>query len=118
MNYEKLKGLIRKENLSQNKAATAFKMSSPGFSEMMAKQTMKVDTLEIIAKYFNVPVSYFFDEIDAVSEPYEKYKIIRNDCQECISKEKQIEALTKALDAKDELLEMYRKKENFTETGT
>lgn len=39
-----------------------------------------------------------------------KFNITRIDCQECLSKQKLIDAQKAALDAKDELLELYRGK--------
>ena len=99
MNYEKIEQLIKKENLTQNKAAAAFGMSSPGFKEMLDNKTMKVETLEKIAKYFNVPVSYFFEDgekltpsqvpdlpVDIVKEPYTV-------CRLCNEKDKRIAEL-------------------------
>jgi transcriptional regulator with XRE-family HTH domain len=62
MNYEKLRELIKKENLSQNQMAKNFGMSAPGYKEMLEKKSLKVKNLEKIADYFKVPVSYFFDE--------------------------------------------------------
>jgi hypothetical protein len=48
---------------------------------------------------------------DKVEDGAMEYKITRIDCKECLSKQNEITSLTKALDAKDELLDMYRKKE-------
>lgn len=44
------------------------------------------------------------------NEPVLPYKITRIDCPECISKKNEIDALKQALDAKEELLHMYRNK--------
>jgi transcriptional regulator with XRE-family HTH domain len=92
MNYKKLKELVDKENLSQNKAAAAFGMSAPGYKEMLDNQTMKVETLEKVARHFNLPVSYFFDEVgNELNEPRPEYK--NNCCELCREKDKQIEEL-------------------------
>jgi len=94
MNYKKLKELVEKENLSQNKAAVVFGMSAPGYKDMIENHTMKVDTLEKVAKHFNTPVSYFFDEQEPeVQEPPAGYKT--NGCKLCEEKEKRIELLEK-----------------------
>ena len=45
-------------------------------------------------------------------EVEQKYKMTKIDCQECISKQKEIDALKIALEAKEELLEMYRKRKD------
>jgi transcriptional regulator with XRE-family HTH domain len=94
MNYKKLKELVEKENLSQNKAATAFGMSAPGYKDMIENQTMKVETLEKIATHFQIPVSYFFDEQENIlNEPKSQYKT--NCCALCAAKDKQIFYLEK-----------------------
>lgn len=46
--------------------------------------------------------------VDAASEP----KITTYSCTDCIHKQKEIDALKAALEAKEELLEMYRDKKN------
>ena len=49
-----------------------------------------------------------------ISEP----EIKTYSCQDCISKQKEIDALQKALEAKEELLQMYRdKKENCSKSS-
>lgn len=110
MNYKKLKELVEKENLSQNKAATAFGMSAPGYKEMLENQTMKVETLEKVAKHFNVPVSWFFDEDgNELNEPKADYK--KNCCELCLEKDKLITELHNRIDDKERMIELLTKKE-------
>jgi transcriptional regulator with XRE-family HTH domain len=95
MNYKKLNDLIRENNLTQNKAAAAFGVSSPGLREMIDNKTMKVETLEKIAKYFNVPVSYFFDEdpCNELNEPPATYNKAQIICPLCAEKDRIINLL-------------------------
>jgi transcriptional regulator with XRE-family HTH domain len=97
MNYKRLKELVDKENLSQNKAAAAFGMSAPGYKEMLDNQTMKVETLEKVARHFNLPVSYFFDEeANELNEPRAEYKT--NCCELCREKDRTINTLERLVD--------------------
>ena len=57
--------LIEEKNLSQTKVAERIGMSREGFGRMLKGKTMKVSTLDKIAKVLNVPITYFFKE-----EPY------------------------------------------------
>jgi transcriptional regulator with XRE-family HTH domain len=92
MNYKKLIDLVSEENLSDNKIARIMDMSGTGYREMLKNQTMKVETLEKVARHFNVPVSYFFDEpATELNEPRPEYKT--NCCELCREKDKQIEEL-------------------------
>ena len=93
MNYNKLWSLINKQELSKSAAGRIVEMSPQGFISMMKNKSIKVSTLEIFCKYFNVPVSYFYevgDEVIAVNEP----KVTEYSCLNCIDKEKRIEELS------------------------
>ena len=94
MNYKKLVDLLKEKNLSDNKIARIIDMTGTGYRDMLKNHTMKVDTLEKVAKHFNTPVSYFFDEQEPeVQEPPAGYKT--NGCKLCEEKEKRIELLEK-----------------------
>ena len=67
MNYEKLAALYESED---GKYANAKKMGTTyqSIQNIIKKQAdFKVSTLEKIARYYNVPVGYFFDEAEADS---------------------------------------------------
>jgi len=59
----------------------------------------------------NIPFSG--NIIDTVNEA----RITTYSCTDCINKQKEIDALKAALDAKDELLEIYRHKKNEMKCG-
>jgi transcriptional regulator with XRE-family HTH domain len=82
--------LVNEENLSDNKIARIMDMTGTGYREMLKNQTMKVETLEKVARHFNLPVSYFFDEVgNELNEPRAEYKT--NCCELCKEKDKQID---------------------------
>ena len=43
-------------------------VSEPGIHNMFRSYDMKVSTLQKIADYFNVPITYFFDDIDTKNQ--------------------------------------------------
>lgn len=49
------------------KLSKAVNMSRHGLREAMDKNTMKVQTLIDIAKFYGVPVAFFFDDQEAYS---------------------------------------------------
>jgi len=61
MDYNKLWNLINMKNLSKSAAGRVAGLSPQGFISMMEKKTMTIATLEKFSKYFEKPVSYFFD---------------------------------------------------------
>lgn len=124
MNYELINKLRIENNLSKNELARIVDMSGTGFNQMIMNQSMTVSTLEKLAVHFNVPIFRFFDDYsgDNSTEKDEK-DILDNEkdygCKDPACKA-QIDALNKALDAKEELLEMYRenaKKESSVENS-
>jgi len=55
--------LISEQNkLSIRKLCSELGITEVGFAKMFKNDSLKVATLDKIAKYFNVPVSYFFEE--------------------------------------------------------
>lgn len=71
------------------------------------------DHIPAIAKLLRVSINSLFDDKDISNEIMEEqleYRITRIDCSECIAKQKEIEALKTALEAKEELLQIYRDK--------
>lgn len=64
MNKEKLRKLFEQ---STNKHADARKIgiSYETMMKILDGRDLKVSTLEKIAKYYDVPIGYFFDEADA-----------------------------------------------------
>jgi transcriptional regulator with XRE-family HTH domain len=73
MNYNRIKKLMEDNKVTAQMLCANTKISISGFWKMLEKETMKVKTLEQIADYFNVSISYFFD--DDVSDN-DKYQIV------------------------------------------
>ncbi|MFV0376875.1 MAG: hypothetical protein ACK5JD_06175 [Mangrovibacterium sp.] len=126
MDYNKIWSLMNENNLKQSGMSRLLRMSQTGFKQMMDRKTMSVEVLEAISNHFGKPMHYFFDEpVSKVSEPrvsYEKKPPGERDvrlcsCPDCIAKQKEIDALNKALEAKEELLEMYREKKSEGKCG-
>lgn len=69
MNYNKIKVLVHDTKGSEEGFYNFIRMSEVGFRKMMKMKTAKVETLELIAKYFNKSVCYFFDEPEVKSYP-------------------------------------------------
>jgi transcriptional regulator with XRE-family HTH domain len=112
MNYKKLTDLVSEENLSDNKIARVMDMTGTGYRDMLKNKSMKVDTLEKVARHFKVPVSYFFDEdVTELEEPKAEYK--KNCCELCKEKDKQIALYEKLIS----VYENPPKKETHDESG-
>lgn len=121
LNYSKIAQLQKQNKVSNRKISRHLGMSDVGFAKMIENETCTVSTLEAIAGFFNKSVDYFFDReekevtvgVDQATEP----RITTYSCSDCISKQKEIDALRSALEAKEELLEMYRDKKNEGKCG-
>lgn len=62
MNFNKIKFLSDEKNISLKKLCVEIDVTEQGLQKMFANNSMKIETLEKIAKVFDVPVSYFFDD--------------------------------------------------------
>lgn len=108
MNYSKIDNLRLQKKVSIRLFSKAIGMSGPGYAKMIANQSCDVATLEAIAKYYKVPVSYFFEDEtgdNEILEPETKYK----HCKECAIKLEKISELQELLLKKDnELIDSQR----------
>lgn len=112
LNYNKIKSNINSGDSKNSELIRFLKINQSTFYDKLKRESFTPNELEKIAEYFKRPISYYFDKKEnEVNESPEKYTVTRVNCLECILKQKEIDALTRALDAKDELLDMYRKKE-------
>ena len=62
INLRKIKDLIRKKGITISICAKDLGMTAGGLQKIIRTNRTKQDTLEQIASYFKVPVSYFSDE--------------------------------------------------------
>lgn len=79
MNYSKIQSLLdSNKNLRKGDLLKKVGKSNWGFNESVAKKTMRVDVLEKMSEFFNVPISYWFEERKSkqanFSEPEINYK--------------------------------------------
>lgn len=123
LNYNKIKSSMNFGDSKNSELIKYIGINQSTFYDKLKRKSFTPNELEKIAEFFNKPISYFFDrdEPDYVHEPKNNYEINRSvnctNCPECISKQKEIDALKKALDAKEELLEMYRGKKSEGKCG-
>jgi DNA-binding Xre family transcriptional regulator len=61
LNYSVLDNIIEKKKFLKVDVAKASGLSWDGFLKMMKHKTMKVETLERIAEFLDVPVAVFFE---------------------------------------------------------
>ena len=65
MNIKKVDELMRDKNISQVTLSAEIGISKTGLNQILLGNNIpKVETLEKIAKFFNVPIGYFFDETE------------------------------------------------------
>lgn len=63
--YEKLAALLKVNNISASRLAREIGISSPTLTYWkQGKYTPQAKTIQAIAEYFHVPVSYFYDDLD------------------------------------------------------
>lgn len=62
LNLQKIKKLSEIKKIPLQEVAKRINTSSQALSRMMRENGTRVETLEKIAKVFNVPINYFFDE--------------------------------------------------------
>ena len=58
----KIRKLIDDRNLTVKKFAEKIGVSEPGIHNILRSHDMKVSTLQKIADFFEVPITYFFDD--------------------------------------------------------
>jgi len=66
MIIKKIEILKKQRKLNNLDIAEACNMSCGGFELMLKTGDMKVSTLQLIANYFNVPITYFFENEEIV----------------------------------------------------
>jgi DNA-binding XRE family transcriptional regulator len=119
MNYSKLKSLQKSSGITNKEMANLFEMSETGYNKMIDKQTCTVSTLEKIAKYFKVPVSYFFEEAKTYAEN-DKINVGNEPCPCCEVLKAKNAGLEALLESKNETiaaLKGHDKKETPATSG-
>jgi len=86
MNYKKIENFTKERKIDFADFFLKIEMTSAGYYRMMKEKTLKVNVLEKIAAYFDVPVSTFFDEpVPAKPTDYQKKYI------ECLEENNQLQ---------------------------
>ena len=62
MNYSKIKDELTRQNKTAKDLCNDLGMSEQGFHQMIRNRSMKINILEEISEYLNVPISYWFDD--------------------------------------------------------
>lgn len=72
--YEKIERLMKEKGVKPSDVAKAVDISSSVFTDWKkGRYTPKADKLYALAKYFDVPMEYFFDDIYQTAEEYQRY---------------------------------------------
>lgn len=104
MKYSKIQYLLdSNKNLIKKDLLKKVGKSNWGFNEMVKKRSMRVDVLEKMSEYFNVPISYWFQEEENIStfnESETTYVKLKKE-QEMKALEKAMELLETELDQKN-----------------
>ena len=64
----RIRKLIDNKKITIREFAEKIGVSEPGIHNMFRTNDMKVSTLQKIADYFDVPITYFFDDIDTKNQ--------------------------------------------------
>ncbi len=62
MNLQRIKDIAESKNISIRKLSEILEKTEQGLHSAIRNETLKAGELETIARYMNVPVSYFFGE--------------------------------------------------------
>ncbi|MDR1983720.1 MAG: helix-turn-helix domain-containing protein [Prevotellaceae bacterium] len=121
MNIEKLKELWEKSNDKYADAKRIKTTYQTMYNIIYRGSICKVDLLDRISKFFNVPIGYFFDEPSASFTQKKKNNVAGNqngitvsDCEIKLSEaKKEIEHLRKMLEEKERTIQILMKKQQF-----
>lgn len=99
MVYKRLEELRAQRNISAGKMGEIIGISGPGYSKMIRERSCRVDYLENMAKFFNVPVTEFFDDELIIGQNLNEKNYIKEILNE---KERYIQRLEKDNNQLDE----------------
>ena len=112
MNYNKIRLLTKERKLSIRKLCVQAGITDVGFRKMTEKNTMKIETLEKIAKALDVSPVYFFDT-DGKPEDYQvKDKPGDYERMEPVNLKRENELLKELIKEKDKRLKLYEENHN------
>jgi transcriptional regulator with XRE-family HTH domain len=100
MDYSKITVLVNKHRLTKKELAEILHVTPHGVNYKFENETFTVKDLESIAKYFQVPVSYFLE--DNYNKTEQKAGLAH--CEECSKRDAIIELLNDQIKSKDEMI--------------
>jgi len=108
VNLLKIRDLCKKNRISLKRLSEDIGISETGLQYILNNNTTSAENLYKIAKYFNVPVGYFFDEIELA--PIQNGNIFQNSNGNIITQTMGEQKCMQELDkTKKELNEAYKK---------
>lgn len=96
MDYSKIVSLQRENGLTNKRMAEIIGIGGQGYVDLLNRKSAKVEYLENLCNFFNVPISYFFEkdllnnESNEVLEPKAPYL---TSCKSCTEKDSLISFL-------------------------
>ena len=97
LNLGKIKSLQRQKGMTSQQVAKELGITVQALCKMTRENTTKFSTLEAVAKMFDVPISYFFD--DSVQTEENKEPLTAEQQTELAILRERVESLTIARDA-------------------
>ena len=64
----RIRKLLDDKNLTIREFAGKIGVSEPGIHNMFRTHDMKISTLQKMADYFDVPITYFFEDLDTKNQ--------------------------------------------------
>jgi transcriptional regulator with XRE-family HTH domain len=107
MNYSKIRQLQKMNKVSNREISVVVGLTDTGYGKMLENETCTVSTLEKIATYFKVPVSYFFDleEKPQAYKPIEtKVDVAEDGCPFCRLKDDVIASQKETIETQKETI--------------
>ena len=100
--------LTEKKGISVQKFADLLGIKRQSAYDIFKRESLQTDLLQEISMILKVPIGYFFQEGEFVSEPVEEYKKLKEELKQ---KEKEIEYLK-------EINQLYKDKESLKNSQT
>ena len=111
MDFDKIKNIAKKRQVTLKELSDNIEMSEANFYKCIKRGSIETKHLEKIAKFLNVPVSYFFEETGKNDSSVTKIKSNNSNVPDCSEFLKEIEHLNKEIELKDEIIKLLKKQQ-------
>lgn len=124
MNYKRLESLREQQKITRDTLAKVVGKTRQWYSDVLKFRNLKIEDLESFAKYFNVPITYFFDD-DKDHPPYQpnqfeeesvSYLKIEEMNQLKAAMEDVIKAKNQTIKSLEKQIELLEEKTNYLES--